>query len=183
MLQGLLNYLHIARESITKAWKSIDTDHAYIHEGKKFVAYHKATINAAATLEFSFTTPETGYVHYRPAKITPSGDKVDTAIYKDAAVTAETGTALIINNQNLNSDNISGVELLVAPTFTDEGDLLPGFSSWLPGSEGIGQTRNGNAENANDEIVFEPSTTYRFLLTNGSSAANIIGFNFRWYEE
>ena len=170
-------------EIVTKAFRSIDNDHAYIHQKKMFSAFHKATIGAGSTVAFGFKTPATGYVHYRLAGINPSGDKLDTQIFEGATFTAGTGTLLENNNRNRNTPKTSTVELRVAPTFTGNGTLLPGLSAFLPGAAGVGQARSGTNGESMDEIVLAQNTTYRFLTTNGSTAANIVGFNFRWYEE
>ena len=170
-------------EMVTDSFKTIDTDHAYIHEKKKFSAFLKQSISAGGTHVFCFKTPATNYVHYRPANVTPSADKVDLQIFEDAVFTAGTGTLLEANNRNRNNPPVSGVELRSAPTVTTVGTLLPGFSAWLPGSTGVGQVRQGDTADGDDEIVLKQNTTYRFVATNGSDSANVIGFKFNWYEE
>lgn len=182
MLQNeLASRLHNAFERFTGALRNIDNDHVYIHRGLMFVAFDKVTVATTDTVEYAFKTPATGYVHYRLAGITTSADKVDTQIFKDAVYTG--GTALEINNKNQVSSNTSNVTLVKDPTFSSPGTLLPGFSSYLPGASGVGQSRSGTNGQADSEIVFEQDTTYRFVATNGSDAENIIGINFRWYEE
>jgi len=170
-------------EIVTGAVAIIDSDHAYIHQKKKYSAFLKQSIAAGGTLVFCFKTPATKYVHYRPAQVTPSADKVDLQIFEGAVFTAATGTLLENTNRNRNEPLVSGVELRSAPTVTTNGTLLPGFSAWLPGSTGIGQSRSGDVSGGDDEIVFKQNTTYRFVATNGSSVANVIGFRFNWYEE
>jgi len=170
-------------EAITGGILSIDSDHEHIHQKIKYSAFIKQSIIAGGTHVFCFKTPAVGYVHYRPATITPSADKIDMQVYEDAVFTAATGTLLENNNRNRNTPLVSGVELRSAPTVTTVGTLLPGFSVWLPGSTGIGQTRIGDINGGGDEIVLKPNTTYRFLITNGSGSANVVGFNFSWYEE
>lgn len=170
-------------EHVTQAFRSIDNDHAYIHQKKMFNAFHKGTITAGGTLAFGFKTPATGYVHYRLAGIKPSADKLDKQIFEDATFTATTGTLLVASNRNRNAPIASVVELRVAPTFTVNGTLLEGFSDFLPGTTSVGQSNEGTTGESKDEIVLKQNTTYRFLLTNGSAAANTVGIQFRWYEE
>lgn len=170
-------------ETFTGAFKTIDNDHAYIHDGIMFVAFDKAVVTTGNTVQYAFKTPATGYVHYRLAGIYPSSDKLDTQIFKDAVYTDATGTILDINNKDQNSLNSSNVVLIKNPTFTSNGTLLPGFSSYLPGSTGVGQSRVGTSAQSDSEIVLEQDTVYRFVATNGSSTTNTIGINFRWYEE
>jgi hypothetical protein len=170
-------------EELTGSIPTIDNDHRYLHLGKMFSTFNKSTILAGQTLAFSFKTPSNGYVHYRLAGITPNADSVDTQIFEGATLNAGTGTVLAANNKNRNSALQSEVEMRVAPTFSANGTLLPGFSSYLPGTSGVGQARSGTSGESSTEIVFKPNTVYRFLATNGSSSSNTIGFNFRWYEE
>jgi hypothetical protein len=170
------------KERVTGAFKMIDTDHALIHEGQVFSAFYKATITTGATLQFSFVTPADKYVHYRTAMITPSADALTTDIYEGATINVA-GTEVVASNRNRGSVITAGSVLRRGTTFTENGTLLQGFSSWLPGSTGVGQSRNGTSFTTGDEIVLKPSTTYRFVATNGSSSSNIVGFTFRWYEE
>jgi len=169
-------------EPKTKAIKSIDNDHAYIHAGKRFTTFHKATILSAGTLEFSLVTPATGVIHYRPMKVSPSADKVDIAFFEGATVNVA-GTQLAYFNRNRSATAVAGTVLRHGTTFSSNGAALTGFSDWLPGSEGIGTIRLGSSSNDADEIVLKPNTTYRILITNGSSASNTIGFIFNHYEE
>lgn len=173
----------IKLDAFTGSLITIDTDHNYIHLKQMFSAFFKATILTGGTLAFGFKTPAIGYVHYRLAGITPSADNLDTQIFEGATFTAGTGTLLVNTNRNRNNPIASTVELRVAPTFTANGTLLQGLSSYLPGSSGVGQSRQGTTGSTDSEIVLKQNTTYRFLATNGSTATNVIGFNFRWYEE
>ena len=170
-------------ETFTGAFKTMDNDHAYIHQKLMFSAYSKISVLTGGNYAFAFKTPSIGYVHYRLAGINPSADKVETFIYEDAVFIPETGTLLVSTNRNRNDPIVSTVELRSAPTFTDNGTLLPGLSSYLPGSAGVGQTRVGTSGQSASEIVLKQNTTYRFYLTNGSSTTNDIGINFMWYEE
>ena len=170
-------------EPITEAFKGIDIDHAYIHLGIRFSAFSKDTIAAGGTLAFGFKTPATGAIHYRLAGITASADKIDTQIFEGATFTAATGTLITASNRNRLSAITSVIELRRSPTFTVLGTLLDAFSTWLPGTVGSGQVRSGSSGESTTEIILKQNTTYRFLATNGSSVANVMGFNFQWYEQ
>lgn len=182
MSQAIINAILGYRERVTGGVKQIDSDHGLIHAGRVFTAFTKDSVDSGATLVFSFTTPATKYVHYRTALIVPSVDQVTTEIYEGSTINVA-GTALVVSNRNRTSATVAESLLKKGTTFTANGTLLPGFSTWLPGTTGIGQARSGTAFTATDEIVLKQGTTYRFVLTNGSSAANIVGITFRWYEE
>lgn len=182
MLQNeLKNKLMNVFETFTQAFKVITNDHAYIHDGIMFVAFDKATVTTLDTVEYAFKTPVNVYVHYRLAGISASADKVDTQIFEGATYTG--GTLLGINNKNRNSATVAETVIAKDPTFQTPGTLLPGFSSYLPGSTGVGQSRSGSNGQSDSEIVLKPNTIYRFVATNGSDVTNVIGVNLRWYEE
>lgn len=182
MSQAIINILLGFKERVTGGIKQIDSDHALIHEGQVYTAFTKDTVAAGGTLEFSFKTPADKYVHYRQALVVPSVDAVTTQIYEGATINVA-GTALVPSNRNRESSKVALVELKKGSTFTAAGTLLVGFSAWLPGTTGTGQSKSGTPFTSSDEIVLKRNTTYRFVLTNGSSASNIIGNTFRWYEE
>lgn len=182
MSQAIMNILLGFKERVTGAFSIIDSDHKLIHEQQVYTAFSKDTVLSAGTLEFSFKTPVDKYVHYRTALIVPSADLVDTQIYEGATINVA-GTALVASNRNRASTNVAETELKKGSTFTAPGTLLVGFSTWLPGSTGVGQVRSGTPFTGTDEIVLKRNTVYRFVLTNGSSASNIVGITFRWYEE
>jgi len=161
-----------AFEFVTKAIKVIDTDHAYIHQKKKYSSFIKQSISAGGTLVFCLKTPATNYIHYRPMGINPSADKVDIQVYEDAVFTAATGTLLVATNRNRNTPLVSAVELRTAPTVTTTGTLLEGLSDWLPGSTGVGQSRAGGEGGGGDEVVLKQNATYRIVIINGSPFLN-----------
>jgi hypothetical protein len=164
----------------------IDSDHAYLHQGALFSAYHEATLSSSASYSYGFKTPATGTIHYRSAGIQSNKDSCRSQIWEDATYTAATGALVTWSNRNrlYNGSLPTGLELRAAPTFTVNGTQLVGFSSYLPGSTGVGQARIPSASSpALDEIVLKQNTTYRFVLINGSSDTAIIGVNFRFYYE
>ena len=169
-------------ERLTKAIRTIETEHSYIHEGIFFESYNKFTLAAAATRLVTMKTPAAKYLHYRPTNLTTSADKITVEFFEGATVTAATGTAAIPSNHNRNSALASGVTLLDAPTVTANGTKFA--QVYIPGATGTGGTRSGaSAGVSNSEWVLKPNTTYMIKVTNGSSGANDIQVNFQWYEE
>ena len=171
-----------ASERITSAIRTIETEHAYIHEGIFFESYNKFTLAAGATRAVTIKAPVGKYLHYRPANLVTSADKVTIEFYEGATVTEGTGTAATPSNHNRNSTLTSGVTLLDAPTVTANGTKLA--QVYIPGATGMGGTRTGaSAGLSNSEWVLKPNTVYMFRVTNGSSGSNDIQINFEWYEE
>ena len=171
-----------ASERITSAIRTIETEHAYIHEGIFFEIYNKFTLASAATRVVTFKTPVGIYLHYKPTSLVTSADKVTIEFFEGATVTAATGTTVIPSNHNRNSTLTSGVTLLDAPTVTANGTKFA--QVYIPGATGIGGTRTGaSAGLSNSEWVLKPNTVYMIRGTNGSSGSNDIQINFEWYEE
>lgn len=181
-LQYIKNKFEVAVERITGAFRTIETEHSYIHEGIFFESYNKFTLAAAGTKLVTLKTPAAKYLHYRPTNLVTSADKVLIEFYEGATVTAATGTAVTPSNHNRNSALASGVTLLDAPTVTANGTKFA--QVYIPGATGTGGTRTGSSAGvSNSEWVLKPNTTYMIKVTNSSSGSNDIQVNFQWYEE
>ena len=181
-LQYIKNAFVTAIERITGAFRTIETEHAYIHEGIFYESYNKFTLAAGAKRVVTIKAPVGKYLHYRPTNLVTSADKVTIEFYEGATVTAETGTAVTPSNHNRNSTLTSGVTLLDAPTVTADGTKFA--QVYIPGATGTGGTRTGaSAGLSNSEWVLKPNTVYMIRVTNGSSGSNDIQINFEWYEE
>ena len=171
-----------ASERLTSAIRTIETEHAYIHEGIFFESYNKFTLAAGATKVVTIKPAAGTYLHYRPTNLVTSADKVTIEFYEGATVTAATGTAVTPSNHNRNSTLASKVTLLDAPTVTVNGTKFA--QVYMPGATGTGSTRTGqSAGTSGSEWVFKPNTVYMVKVTNGSSGSNDIQINFQWYEE
>ena len=181
-LQYIKNAFVTAMERITGAFRTIETEHAYIHEGIFFESYNKFTLAASAKRVITLKTPTAKYLHYRPTTLVTSADKVLIEFYEGATVTAATGTAVTPSNHNRASALTSGVTLLDAPTVTADGTKFA--QVYIPGATGLGGTRTGSSAGvSNSEWVLKPNTTYMIRVTNSSSGSNDIQVNFQWYEE
>ena len=181
-LQYIKNAFVTAVERITGAFRTIETEHSYIHEGIFFESYNKFTLAAGATKVVTIKPAAGTYLHYRPTNLVTSADKVTIEFYEGATVTAATGTAVTPSNHNRNSTLASKVTLLDAPTVTANGTKFA--QVYIPGATGTGGTRTGaSAGVSSSEWVLKPDTVYMVKVTNGSSGSNDIQINFQWYEE
>ena len=181
-LQYIKNAFVTAIERITGAFRTIETEHAYIHEGIFYESYNKFTLAAGAKRVVTIKPAAGTYLHYRPTNLVTSADKVTIEFYEGATVTAATGTAATPSNHNRNSALASAVTLLDAPTVTANGTKFA--QVYIPGATGTGGTRTGaSAGVSNSEWVLKPNTVYMVKVTNGSSGSNDIQINFQWYEE
>jgi hypothetical protein len=178
--------MEIQKEIATEAHKVIDNDHAYIHLGKKFSGFYKATIASGQTLSISIQTPAVanGYVHFRGLTLAPSVDKVSVDIYEGATIDVAGTEIVLTNRRRVGTPAVAGTAVKRGTTFSANGTLLDGLSEYYPGSTGAGTVRIGaEGHSAAEEVVLKPSTVYRIVITNGSSAENIIGIGINLYEE
>lgn len=174
--------LEQSQERVTKAQKEITTDHAYIHEGKLFVALTKNTLSAGTSRYISIVTPSNGkYIHYRNERVQSSADKVTIELFEDATVTAETGTEKTPINHSRISSNVSTVLVRDGVTVTNDGTLIN--QSFISGGTGAGQARSGEETSQENEFVLKRNTVYVVKITNGSTGDNIIQCSPLWYEE
>ena len=181
-LQYIKNAFVTAIERITGAFRTIETEHAYIHEGIFYESYNKFTLAGGATRVVTIKPAAGTYLHYRPTNLVTSADKVTIEFYEGATLTAATGTAATPSNHNRNSTLASKVTLLDAPTVTANGTKFA--QVYIPGATGTGGTRTGaSAGVSNSEWVLKPNTVYMVKVINGSSGSNDIQINFQWYEE
>lgn len=184
-------------EILTDAVRVIPTDHAYIHAGigHKF-SLNIGTLNAAASMSFSFKTPASKYIHFKDLKLTSMGAGVRLDIRRGTSATplvidspGSAATELVgPNNLNDNSTNVSGVTILKTPTYTGGATGTIWDSIQI-----VGDSTNQFATvvetkiSDNDELVMKPDTYYVFTITNlsagGGDAAQQVFVNGFFYEE
>ena len=175
-----VNYHSDTLETFTGALRNIDNDHAYIHEGKLFSASYKVTLTAGTSSYISFVTPNTERViHYRPASIATSADKLSYFLYESGTFTG--GSVLSIVNRNRRSITVAETVIKTGVTSTLDGTLL--YTGFVGGGSGVGQSRSGSETGESQEWVLKKNTVYLIKLTNGSSSSNEICLGLGWYEE
>lgn len=183
MLQGLLNYISDFKERVTKGVKVITNEHALIHAGEMFYAYSLTSINAGATLKFTFTTPAVAsgkYIHFRPAVISTSGDKL-TMTMTEIPTSISGGSDVTAYNRNRLSTTTALSTLKTGVTLTESATVVD--VAYVGGGTGVGSVRSGAETGEQNEVVLKQNTVYSITLTNNSSAANIVFLKMMWYEE
>lgn len=180
---GFVGNAEYMLENFTGAPRIMDNDHAYIHQKKRYTGFYKATITTGATLQISIKTPKEGYIHYPGIKPSPTADKVDIQIFEGATIDVAGTEIKLTNRSRVGTPPTANVEIKHGTTFSDNGTELEGLREYFPGSTGVGTVRVGGGDDANEEVILDPDTVYRILITNGSSATNIIGLIFNLYEE
>lgn len=171
-------------ERVTKGVRSIDTDHAYIHEG---LAFEVSSITTAfvGTVTYSLTpsTAPTKYVHLRPANISLEKDSVVFQIWEGTTNTS-TGLTLTAYNRNRLSSVTSELTFTGADGssfLTTTGGAVKIHERKIFGGTGPGQAKAGAEAGQPLEWVLDSAKKYAFALV--TTAAAEVGVNFFWYEE
>lgn len=160
----------------------VDIDHDNIHIGKDFSSYiNFGSIAAGASVNILIVTPSDKEIHWRPSNPKPTADKLRILLFEGATVTAgnEGSPMPKINRQRI-LKTASGLGLYSAPTIGADGTQIDG--DFLPGSTGVGGTREGSELSERSELVLDKSTKYILRYTNESSSASILNVRFNWYE-
>lgn len=166
-------------EHVSDAFTTITVDHHSIHHGRFFEAsIQKSALSAGGTYDVSFTTPATGYVHYRQANVSCSADSLTIDLYEGNTITA--GASLTAYNRNRNSTATATLILVVTATITALGTSIQ--KTFVGGGTGISSTRSGGSLSQDNEWVLDQSQNYNLRFTNGSTGANTINANLVWYE-
>lgn len=173
-------YIEDAFDRLTGSPKAMAADHAYIHDGRLYETFYKATLTAANTFNIGFLTAASKYVHYRPSAVSSSGDLVTIYLYESAVVYSASST-LSSYNHNRNVTAAATAIVKVASTVSAAGTLIS--QSFIGGGTGVGGAKSGAERGDVNEWVLQPSTQYVIKVNNGSAASNTIQVNILWYEE
>ena len=183
-IEYIKDMLYGARETLTHAVKQISTDHAYIHEGLLFCYPVKVAIAAGQTYKVTFKTPAVTTsgirVHYRPAFISSSGDKVTVTTYESASGNSG-GSAVTPINRNRASTKTATVVVTVGQTVTSNGVIVD--MQYIGGGTGVGGTESGAVASAEDEIYMGSDNLYNIVILNESADSNTVMVMLHWYEE
>lgn len=158
---------------------SISGDHAYIHEGRAYSAFGSASVAANAEYSLTLTTPATGRIHFRPARVSSSASYMSVSLIEAPVFTAGTGGAEV--NRNRNSLRAADVAYAYGATYTSGGTVLDIITL---GSGGVPSRVSGGSGGAEEEIVLKPSTTYLIQGSNpAGGATTVFSWALFWYEE
>ena len=181
--EDILEFITTIKESLTSAVKTIDTDHAYIHDSIMFSTYDQKTLTAGGTTKYSIVTPDTAsgtQIHWRPTSITSSGDNVLTTIYEgNSNVTA--GGTLTPYNRNRTSSLTSKITFKSSATITTAGTAIDAY--FIGGGVTNGGKTSGDTLIGKEEIILAKNKNYSIVIYNGSTASNTVFTKFMWYEE
>lgn len=164
---------------MTGAMKQIDSDHAYIHQGIFFEVSINKTITPSGTYNIVLQTPSTDYIHFRPANIATSGDKLTISLHEDCTATG--GATVASYNHNRTKTAVATMTVITSATITADGTLI--HQSYIGGGTSQGSNRSGSSVGQSNEWILKQNTKYLLRLVNGSTTDNVVVTNQVWYEE
>ena len=152
-------------EMVTGGIVVTESDHTAIHKGYGYKGVLEiTTLAGGATLSWSLVTPATKYVHFKNLKLVALGSSCKVEFLKEVDITVDTGTAVGLVNQNLNSSNVAGVTVKSSPTYTG-GVVVDGAYILIDSTnQSVGSATSSGFPY--EEIVLEPDTQYVIKVTN-----------------
>lgn len=159
-------------DEMSRITKSIDAEHASIHNGWHFnYSDYQLNNSSGSIIRFTFTTPTNGKLAHFVFMATASLGATLELFEGATGITG--GTTITPRNNDRNSLSTSDMTILKDPTVTDEGTRGQGFL--LGGNRQSGQVSRDN------EYILKSNTTYLLKITSLSNS-NDISWDGEWYE-
>ena len=169
-------------DTATGAHTIIDSDHRYIHEGKKFSAVVEQALARDETYKLSFISPSVvsgKYAHWRPALISSSSSLLIVRLYEN--ITSTDGTP--VTSVNANRISTTTASTVVKKGVTADVSAATPIAIFSVGSGGTPQSQAGGAVSADEEIVLKRDTEYIMEIEEPNVAATTVYVHMKWYEE
>ena len=183
MLQNNTNKkLDSSFETITGGVTNINSDHAIIHQGLGYSASAYFSLASGGIKRFSFTAPESLYVHFKNINFSIIGGTTSLKIIKDATVTVGAGDELTAQNANHNATYTSDSTIVEDSTYT--GGTVWEYIVNLANSTNQNKSTAGIALSPNEEHVFKTDNEqYIFEFENLTTDATQVFMRAFFYEE
>ncbi len=159
-----------------KAAKTIETEHAEIHEGETYVSSHfYSQVADDANADLRITLGSDKELHIT-ITVAVAGDG-EILIYEGTTYTVA-GTVVAIYNRDRTSSNSSDAGCRYTPTVNVLGTEL--FHGYAPG--GTKKEAIGSVRRTSQEWIFKKSEDYLVRFTNRSGGAIDVSIEVEWYE-
>jgi len=163
-------------DSKVKAVKTIETEHAEIHEGETYICSHFYSLVADdANADLRITSGSNKELHIT-ITVAVAGNG-ETLIYEGTTYTVA-GTNVVIYNRDRTSSNSSDATCRHTPTANVLGTEL--FHGYAPGGEK--KEAIGSVRKTAQEWIFKKSEDYLIRFTNRSGGAIDVSIEVEWYE-
>lgn len=180
----ILKSLIQAVENLTNSMKVMDNDHNYIHEGRLYTYNEKFDLATTASKVFAFTTPNGDLdIHYRPAIVSCSGDKLYIELLENNTLSAPgTNKLTSVFNANRKSSNTTSMQTFASgATIDSAGTVIK--TNYIGGGTGVGGNTSGGSIGVQNEVLLDQNKIYCVRITNGSGSTNTVHLQLQWYEE
>jgi hypothetical protein len=170
-------------ESRSFARKTIEYEHARIHEGYGFDCDIEFTLSTTVPKYYHIRTG-TDEIHLKDIVITTNKPEVKLYLYTNPTVALNgSPTQETIYNSDEDSNNVSSMRIYNNSTVTSDGTKRRVY--YLSGSTGIGHSSAGEASAFGAwEIILLPNTDYLIKIIRIVSDGDTTGvFKLRFYEE
>jgi len=163
-------------DSKVKAFKSIETEHAEIHEGETYICSHYYPLVADdANADLRITLGSNKELHIT-ITVAVAGD--GEILFYEGTNYNVAGTNVLIYNRDRTSSNTSNATCRYTPTVNVLGtELFHGYALGGTKKEAIGSVRR-----TSQEWIFKKSEDYLVRFTNRSGGAIDVSIEVEWYE-
>lgn len=170
-------------ESRSYARKTIEYEHARIHEGYGFDCDIEFTLTGTTPKYYHIQTGS-DEVHLKDIVITTNKPEVKLFLYKNPTVTKNASpTEETIFNSDEDNINISSLHIYNNSTVSNDGQKRKVY--YLSGSTGVGHSSAGEASAFGSwEIILLPNSNYVIKIVRIVADGDTTGvFKIRFYEE
>jgi hypothetical protein len=162
-------------ESRSGSRKTIDIEHAKIHNGLTWVASHSVSVGTGTAVSVMVTTPASGTYH-----LTYEVEASNTLTYTfSEAPNASGGTTIASANRLRTGGGTDTLTLKHTVTYTSSGTVL---ERHLNGSTGVPSKSTGGSSGSRAEWILAASTSYLVYATAGN-AGTTVNVNLDYYRE
>jgi hypothetical protein len=164
-------------DNASGALVGIDYAHHKIHIGDHFFIANYAALSTGNTIIFGVTTPNTTKWAHMSWDIHGTNETL-FQVYEAATFTG--GTPVTCQNNNRNSNTLSGLTVVTTPTITVAGNLIEAV---LLGADLVSPSRADfvGAANRERELILKQNTQYVFIFTSNGYDINLSYLAY-WYE-
>lgn len=164
-------------EQYSGAWRTIETEHAKIHDGGGFHFSHIfASVANSAYAEMFLANPAGNFPHLRHFNATIDQGAGTVHVYEGATASSP-GTPNGISNLNRNSANTPSLVITLAPTITVQGTIIDTRMI-----TGVKKEGGSGDEGYPHEWILKQGTNYVIRVTNNSGATSDINLTGFFYE-
>lgn len=176
---GMLASFEAVKDPLTMLVGVIDTEHHEIHEGHHYFIQNYIEVAGSGVLNHTFLTGA------KDVHMTFSVSGADAGLILqtyEGATGDDNGTSITPLNNKRASTNLSTVTVRENPTNTAVVGATLLRATRIGTGGAVAQRVAGNIQRGN-EAILKKNTKYLIRITNLSSSANNISYDYSWYEE